>query len=278
MSTDSKQRLAGQVAIVTGSSRGVGKAVALALAREGCDVVVAAKTSNAHPRLPGTIHETANEVRKLGRRALPLICNVREFESVESMRDAALKAFGRIDILVNNAGAIHWAPVADWAPGKFDLVMDVNVRGSFLCSRAVLPAMRAQKHGRIVMMSPPVNVAKVAGKGPYFVSKMGMTMLALAIAAEERESGIAANALWPVTMIESEATRHFELGKPEEWRTPEILADATVELCCGPAELTGRALYDEEVLRERRGLTDFAAYSVVPGTTPPPVCREMIEE
>jgi citronellol/citronellal dehydrogenase len=138
--------------------------------------------------------------------------------------------------------------------------------------------MREQKHGRIVMMSPPVNVAKVAGKAPYFVSKMGMTMLALAIAAEERESGIAANALWPVTMIESEATRHFEMGKPEEWRTPEILADATVELCCGPAELTGRALYDEEVLRERRGVTDFAAYSVVPGTTPPPVCREMIEE
>ena len=271
-------RLAGQVAIVTGSSRGVGRAVALALAREGCDIVVAAKTDAAHPRLPGTIHTTAEEVRALGRRALAVPCNVREFDDVERMRDATLRAFGRIDILVNNAGAIHWSPVADWPAGKFDLVMGVNVRGSFLCSRAVIPAMREHKHGHIVVMSPPVNVKKLAGKGPYLVSKMGMTMLAHAIAEEEREHGIAANALWPVTMIESEATRHFELGKPEEWRTAAILADATLEIVCAPpAELTGRALYDEDVLRELRGTTDFSGYSVVPGTTPPPVCREMVE-
>ena len=272
-------RLQGQVAIVTGSSRGVGKAVALALAKEGCDVVVAAKTSAPHARLPGTIHETAEAVRGLGRRALPLVCNVREYDDVERLRDATLKEFGRIDILINNAGAIHWSPVADWPAGKFDLVMGVNVRGAFLCSRAVIPAMRERRHGHIVMMSPPVRTGKVAGKGPYFVSKMGMTMLALAIAEEEREHGIAANALWPVTMIESEATRHFEMGAPEEWRTPAILADATVEICAAaPMELSGRALYDEEVLRERRGTSDFAAYAVVPGTTPAPVCREMIED
>jgi citronellol/citronellal dehydrogenase len=271
-------RLAGQVAIVTGSSRGVGRSVALALAREGCDIVVAAKTDAPHPRLPGTIQQTAQEIRALGRRALAVQCNVREFADVERMRDAALAGFGRIDILVNNAGAIHWAPVADWPVGKFDLVFDVNVRGAFLCSRAVLPAMREHKHGHIVMMSPPVNVTKVAGKAPYLVSKMGMTMLAHAIAGEEREQGIAANALWPVTMIESEATRHFEMGKPEEWRTSEILADATLEIVCAPtAELTGRALYDEDVLRERRGTTDFSSYSVVPGSHPPPVCREMVE-
>jgi len=128
------------------------------------------------------------------------------------------------------------------------------------------------------MMSPPVNVAKVAGKAPYIVSKMGMTILAHAIAEEERENGIAAAALWPVTMIESEATRFFQLGSREEWRKPEILADATVEICCADAErVSGRALYDEEVLRELRGAADFSAYSVVPGTTPPPVCREMVE-
>ncbi len=271
-------RLEGKVAIVTGGSRGVGKSVCLALAREGCDVVVAAKTSEPHPRLPGTIHETAAEVEKLGRRALATICNVREFDHVEAMRDAALAKFGRIDILINNAGAIFWAELGEWPPGKFDLVMDVNVRGSFLCSRAVLPAMREQKAGQIVMMSPPVNVKRVAGKAPYLVSKMGMTMLAHAIAEEEKGNGIAANALWPVTMIESEATRHFELGKREEWRTAEILADATVELCCAPAlTLSGRAMYDEEVLAERRGVTDFSSYSVVPGTRPPPVCREMVE-
>ena len=271
-------RLAGQVAIVTGSSRGVGRAVALALAREGCDVVVAAKTDEPHPRLPGTIHDTAAEIRKLGRRALPVKCNVREFDDVERLIAQTIDELGRVDLLVNNAGAIHWAPLAEWPAGKFDLVMGVNVRGAFLCSRAAIPHMRERRHGRIVMMSPPVNVKKVAGKAPYLVSKMGMTMLAHAIAEEEREHGIAACALWPETMIESEATRHFQLGSAAEWRKPEILADATVELCCAdPAKVSGRALYDEEALRELKGVSDFSTYSVVPGTTPPPVCREMVE-
>jgi citronellol/citronellal dehydrogenase len=235
--------------------------------------VVAAKTETPHARLPGTIGETAEAVRALGRRALPVKCNVREFEDVERMRDAALDAFGRIDILVNNAGAIHWAPVAEFAPGRYDLVMEVNVRAAFLCSRALLPELRKRK-GHIVMMSPPVNVAKVAGKAPYMVSKMGMTMIMHAIANEEPE--VHANALWPVTLIESEATRHFEMGAPEQWRKSEILADATVELCCA-SDLSGKALYDEDVLSLTRGMRDFSAYSVVPGTTPAPVCREMVE-
>ena len=128
------------------------------------------------------------------------------------------------------------------------------------------------------MMSPGVSTAKLAGKAPYLVSKMGMTMLALAIAEEERENGIAANALWPVTLVESEATRHFGIGTPDQWRTADILADAAREIVCAPpAELTGRALYDEEVLRERLGLTDFSRYSVVPGATAPPACRDLVE-
>jgi citronellol/citronellal dehydrogenase len=271
-------RLQGQVAIVTGSSRGVGRAVALALAREGCDIVVAAKTDEPHARLPGTIHDTADAVRGLGRKALPVKCNVREFDDVQRLLNSTLDEFGRVDILINNAGAIHWAPLAEWPVGKFDLVMGVNVRGAFLCSRAAIPHMRTRKHGRIVMMSPPVNVAKVAGKAPYLVSKMGMTMLAHAIAEEERENGIAAAALWPVTMIESEATRFFQMGSPAEWRTPQILADATVEICCADlATVSGRALYDEDVLREMRSISEFSTYSVVPGTTPAPVCREMVE-
>jgi citronellol/citronellal dehydrogenase len=271
-------RLQGQVAIVTGSSRGVGRAVALALAKEGCDIVVAAKTDEQHARLPGTIHETAKEIEKLGRKALPVKCNVREFEEVEKVVAATIDAFGRVDILINNAGAIHWGPVAEWSAGKFDLVNGVNVRGAFLCSRAVIPHMRSRKAGRIVMMSPPVNMAKVAGKGPYFVSKMGMTLLAHAISGEENESGIGACALWPVTMIESEATRFFQFGSPEEWRTSAILADATVELCCAPlAKMTNRAFYDEDALRELRGDRDFETYSVVPGSHPPPACREMVE-
>ena len=271
-------RLQGQVAIVTGSSRGVGRAVALALAREGADIVVAAKTDEPHARLPGTIHDTADAVRALGRKALPVRCNVREFDDVQRLVEKTIDDFGRVDILVNNAGAIHWAPLAEWPAGKFDLVMGVNVRAAFLCSRAVIPHMRERKHGRIVMMSPPVNIAKVAGKAPYLVSKMGMTMLAHAIAEEEKDAGIAAAALWPETMIESEATRFFQMGSKEEWRKPEILADATVEICCADAaKISGRALYDEEVLRELRGMNDFGSYSVVPGTTPAPVCREMVE-
>jgi citronellol/citronellal dehydrogenase len=186
--------------------------------------------------------------------------------------------FGLVDIRINNAGAIHWAPVAEWPVGKFDLVTGVNVRGAFLCSRAAIPHMRQRRHGRIVMMSPPVNVAKVAGKAPYMVSKMGMTILAHAIAEEERENGIAACALWPVTMIESEATKFFQMGSPAEWRTAQILADATVEICCAdPTRVSGRAWYDEDVLAELRSIKDFSAYSVVPGTTPAPVCREMVE-
>jgi len=271
-------RLQGQVAIVTGSSRGVGRSVALALAREGCDIVVAAKTDEQHSRLPGTIHETAREIEKLGRRALAVKCNVREFDDVEKAVQATVDKFGRIDILINNAGAIHWGPVAEWPAGKFDLVNGVNVRGAFLCSRAAIPHMRARKHGRIVMMSPPVNVKKVAGKGPYFVSKMGMTLLAHAIAGEEEESGIGSCALWPVTMIESEATRFFQMGSPEEWRTSEVLADATVELCCADLpQMTNRAFFDEEALGELRGVRDFTSYSVVPGTHPSPACREMVE-
>lgn len=269
-------RLSGRVAIVTGASRGVGKSVALALAREGCDVVVAAKTADPDPKLPGTIHDTAREVQALGRRALPLQVNVREAGDVERMVAETLAAFGRVDVLVNNAGALFWADVADMPPKRFDLVMDVNVRAAFLCTRAVLPAMRSQGGGRVVMMSPPVSTAKIAGKAPYMISKMGMTFLALAVAQEEREKGIGATALWPVTMIESQATLHFGLGTRAEWRTAEILADATVAIAAAPAEkFSGRALYDEEVLAEV-GITDFARYACVPGTVPPPLCREMI--
>jgi citronellol/citronellal dehydrogenase len=267
-------RLTGKVAVVTGASRGIGRAVALALAREGADIVVAAKTSEPHPKLPGTIHATAGEVRALGRRALAVACNVREYEDVERLRRETVAGLGRVDVLVNNAGAIHWADVGDFPPGKFDLVMGVNVRAAYLCSRAFLPYLR-ETRGHIVMMSPPVNVAKLAGKGPYLVSKMGMTMLAHAIAQEESAQGVKANALWPVTLIESEATRHFEMGSPDQWRKPSVVADAVVELVT--SDLTGRAVYDEDILRERRGLSDFSAYSCTPGANPPPLCREMVE-
>lgn len=270
-------RLRDRVAIVTGGSRGIGKAVCLALAREGCDVVVAAKTAEPHATLPGTIHETAREVEKLGRRALALQVNVREEDEIARMVAQANQAFGHVDILINNAGAINWSDVVDTPAKRFDLMMDVNTRASFLCSRAVLPSMLERKWGHIVMMSPPVRFGRLGGKVAYMLSKMGMTFVAHGIAEEHAGSGVAANALWPVTMIESQATIHFGMGEQRQWRTPEVVADATLEICCSdPAAFSGHALYDEEFLRSR-GVTDFAKYRVVADSEPEPVCKAMIE-
>ena len=270
-------RLENRVAIVTGGSRGIGKAVCLALAREGCDVVVAAKTDVPSDKLPGTIHETAREVEALGRRALALKVNVREEAEIARMVEETHRAFGRVDILINNAGAIGWSEVADTPASRFDLMMDVNARAAFLCSSAVLPHMTAAKWGHIVMMSPPLRFGKLAGKTAYLLSKMGMTFVAKGIAQECADSGVAANSLWPVTMIESQATIHFQFGEPAQWRKAEIIADATVEICCtDPRALCGQELYDEDFLRQR-GVTDFSGYRVVPTSEPEPLCRAMVE-
>ena len=270
-------KLKDQVAIITGASRGVGKAVALRLAREGCNIVIAAKTDAPSDKLPGTIHETAAEVEALGVKALALKVNVREEAEVQMMAARTLEKFGRIDIMINNAGAIFWSNVADTPLSKFDLMMDVNARGAFLCSRAVLPIMMEQKRGHIVMMSPPVNTLRVPGKAPYLLSKMGMTFIAFGVADEGREYGISACALWPVTMIESQATIHFGMGEPKDWRKADILADATCAIVSSPASrFSGKALYDEDVMKAE-GMTDFSHYSVIRGMNPPPICRELVE-
>lgn len=260
--------LSNKVAIVTGSSRGIGKAVALKLAREGADIVVAAKTTEPHPKLPGTIYDTAREIEALGRRALPIRTNVREEAEIEHMVEETLKAFGHIDILVNNAGALWWKSVLETPAKRFDLVMDVNVRAAFLCARAVLPAMIQQKWGHIINMSPPIDLKLLPGKVAYFISKFGMTMMVHGLAEEVREHNVAVNALWPVTMIESLATINFGLGDRSMWRKPDILADATFAIVSKePRTYTGQALLDEDVLRAE-GVTDFSPYSCVPGATP----------
>lgn len=260
--------LEGKVAIVTGASRGVGKAVALKLAREGVDIVVAAKTVEPDPRLPGTIHETAAEIEELGRRALAIQTNVRDEEEIERLVGATLKTFGRIDILVNNAGALWWKPVLETPSRRFDLVMDVNVRAAFLCAAAVLPTMVEQKWGHIINMSPPIDLKLLPGKVAYFISKFGMTMMVHGLAAEVRDHNVAVNALWPVTMIESQATINFGLGERSMWRKPEILADAAFAMVTKePHTYTGQALLDEEVLRGE-GISDFGSYNCVPGATP----------
>jgi citronellol/citronellal dehydrogenase len=260
---------AGKVAFVTGASRGVGKAIALTLARNGCDIVVAAKTVAADPRLPGTIGETAREIEALGRRALALALDVRDDAAVERSVKAALDQLGRVDFLVNNAGALYWQSLADTPLKKFDLVMDVNVRGAFACTHHVLPAMRAQRFGHVLMMSPPVDVDAATGKVAYAISKFGMTLIARGLAEEVRDDNVAANALWPVTMIESLATINWGLGDRTLWRKPDILADATLRIFSKePRSFTGHALLDEDFLRGE-GITDFTGYRCDPAHEPP---------
>jgi citronellol/citronellal dehydrogenase len=263
-------RLQNRVVLITGASRGIGRACALACAREGADVVIAAKTEVAdNPRLPGTIGDVAREVEALGRRALPLKLDVRDADACEAAVEATIAHFGRIDALVNNAGALWWADVVETPVKKFDLIMGINVRASFVLSRAALPHMIKQHWGHIVMMSPPVDPSAVAHHGAYAVSKFGMTMIAQAIAEEGQGSNVTASALWPATAIESYATMNFGLGGPEVWRKADILADALLALLSRePSARSGRAWIDEELLRAD-GETDFAKYQCVAGVEPP---------
>jgi citronellol/citronellal dehydrogenase len=259
------------VAFVTGASRGVGKAIALELARAGSDVVVVGRTVAPDPRLPGTIGETAREIEALGRRALPIAVDVRDDGAVERAVKTALDRLGRVDFLVNNAGALYWRPLVDTPLKRFDLVMGVNARGAFACTHHLLPAMRAQKFGHVLMLSPPITPAAAGGKIAYSISKFGMTLIAHGLAAEVRDDNVAANALWPATLIESLATINWGLGDRTLWRTPQILADAALRIFAKePRTFTGHALIDEDFLREE-GVTDFARYRCDPAHEPPRV-------
>jgi citronellol/citronellal dehydrogenase len=261
-------RLEGKVAIVTGASRGIGRAIALLFAREGAKVVVAAKTVEPHPKLPGTIHTVVREIEEAGGEALAVQTNLRNAEEIEEMVRKAVERFGRIDILVNNAGALWWQPVAQTPANRFDLVMDVNVRATFLAAQAVLPHMKAAGGGHIINMSPPIDFAVLPGKVGYMISKFGMTMVAMGLAQEVKKDHIAVNALWPVTLIESLATINYGLGDPSKWRKADILADAALEIVTAPPEeRTGQALLDEDVLRAA-GVDDFTHYSCEPDGEP----------
>lgn len=260
--------LSGRAAIVTGSSRGIGKAVALRLAEAGCDLCIAAKSLEPTPSLPGSIMETKADVEALGRRAIAVQTDVRREEQIENMVGKAMEAFGRVDILVNNAGALWWRDVVDTPAKRFDLIMDVNARASFLAAHYVLPHMVKSGWGHIINMSPPVDVNAVPHKTAYFISKFGMTLIAHGLAGEVSEENVACNALWPATMIESQATINFGLGDRSQWRSADIIADAALAICSfEPRTLTGNAFIDEEILA-RVGVTDFDRYNCVEGGTP----------
>lgn len=266
-------RLAGRVAIVTGASRGIGRALALALARAGARVTVAAKSEVESERLPGTIHSVACEIEAAGGEALPVRVDVRDPASVTAMAEQTRERWGRIDIFIHNSGALWWQDVVDTPLSRLDLMLQVNVRGAFVGAQAVLPAMLEQGWGHIIVCSPPVDLSPLPGKTGYLISKFGMTMLALGLAEEVRARGVAVNALWPATLIKSQATINFKIGGPALWREPDIVADAALEIVTTPpAELTGRALIDEDLLRER-GWTDFSRYRCEPDHEPPRVTQ-----
>lgn len=260
--------LSGRVAIVTGASRGIGKAVALRLAEAGCDVCVAAKSVRSREQLPGTIHDTAAEIEEHGRRALAIRTDVRSPDDIETMVRRTVDELGRLDILVNNAGALWWNDVVDTPPRRFDLMMQVNARAAFIASHFALPHMIEGGWGHIIMMSPPVNVAAAPHKTGYFISKFGMTLIAHGLAGEVADQNVGCNALWPATLIESQATINFAIGSREQWRKADVLADATLAICAHePRELTGNAFIDEEIL-EMVGVDDFASYACVEGASP----------
>ena len=253
--------LSGRVAIVTGASRGIGKAIALRLAREGVDVVIASKSETSTGKLPGSIHETADEIRALGRRALPVQTDVRSEEAIQNMVARTIEEFGRIDFLINNAGAIWPMPILETPPKRFDLMMQVNVRASYIGSYYVLPHMVKQKWGHILNMCPKLDVHPSPGKIGYMISKLSMARLAIGLAEEHRRDNIAANTLWPRTIIESQASINWQMADRSQWRTPEIMCDAVAAIFGQqPCSYTGNQLIDEEVLSSLAGITNFDHY------------------
>jgi citronellol/citronellal dehydrogenase len=263
--------LAGRTLFITGASRGIGREIALRAARDGANVVVAAKTAEPHPKLRGTIHTVAAEVEAAGGRALAIALDVRDDAAIAAAVAQAVAAFGGLDALVNNASAISLTPTLQTPARRFDLMMGVNVRATFLCSQACIPHLRRSPNPHILNLAPPLSMkAKwFAGHTAYTISKYGMSLCTLGMAEELRGDGIAVNSLWPATTI---ATAAVEFNFPPEIlaasRHPAIMADAAhAILARASRETTGNFFLDEDVLRAR-GVTDFSGYAVTPGVAP----------
>ncbi len=253
--------LRGRVAVVTGASRGIGKALAIRLAQEGADVVVAAKSEQSTEKLPGSIYETAEAIRALGRRAVAVPTDVRSEDAILNMIDRAVSELGRIDILVNNAGAIWTRPILETPPKRFDLMVSINVRAAYIACYYALPHMVKQQWGHILNMCPRLSTSPSPGRVAYMISKSGMARLAIGLSAEHSKDNIAANTLWPRTIIESQASINLGLSDRSQWRTPEILCDASLAIFAQePRTSTGREWIDEDCLAELAGVTNFDHY------------------
>ncbi|MDX1692384.1 MAG: NAD(P)-dependent oxidoreductase [Ketobacteraceae bacterium] len=260
--------LANKTLFITGGSRGIGKAIALRAAADGANVVIAAKTAEPHPRLEGTIYTAGAEIEAAGGRALPVVMDVREEEQVEHAVNLAVERFGGIDILINNASAIQLTGTEATPMKRFDLMHQINYRGTFLTSQKCIPHLRESENPHVLNLSPPLNMdPKWFGLHlPYTMAKYGMSFCVLGMAEEYKRAGIAFNALWPKTTIATAAIQN-QIGGDQmvnASRKPDIMADAAHYILCQPAnECTGNFFVDETVLREA-GVTDFSGYRVNP--------------
>jgi citronellol/citronellal dehydrogenase len=254
---------------ITGASRGIGKAIALRLAREGANIVVAAKSIEENTKLRGTIFSAAKEIESAGGKALPVQCDIRFEDQVKNAVDAAVERFGGIDILVNNASAISLSPVEQTEPKQFDLMHDINVRGTFFVSKYCIPHLKKSGNAHILTLSPPLNpdIKWLTNYAAYTISKYSMTMITLGLSAELKKYRVAANALWPRTTIATAAVKNLLGGDSlvQMSRKPEIVADAAFYILSKPSgDCTGNTFIDEDVLMAE-GIDDFNQYAVTPG-------------
>jgi len=265
--------LAGKRIFITGGSRGIGLAIALKAAKDGASIAIAAKTAEAHPQLPGTIFTAAKEIEAAGGTALPIQCDIRDESAIVAAVEEAAAAFGGLDILINNASAINLTPTEKTPAKRFDLMFDVNVRGTFLTSQAVIPYLKQSategRNPHILTLSPPLSMKPKWFKShvAYTMSKYGMSMCVLGMAEEFKRDGIGVNALWPRTAIDTAALQMIPGIDTDFCRTPEILADAAyLILNRDGKDCSGNFFVDDEVLASA-GITDLEKYSVKPGTT-----------
>jgi len=261
--------LSGKTLVITGATRGIGRAIALRAARDGANIAVLGKTREPHPKLPGTVGETVAEVEAAGGHALGCVCDVRFEEQVAEALAQTVERFGGIDVLVNNASAISLTDTRQTDMKRFDLMHQVNTRASFMCAKLCLPERGRAENPHILNLAPPLNFEArwFAPHTAYSISKFGMSLCVLGMAAEFRSAGIAVNALWPKTAIATAAVANLLGGQAvvERSRKPSIVADAAHHILTEPARtLTGRFLIDEDVLRSA-GVTDFDQYAVEPG-------------
>lgn len=248
---------------ITGASRGIGREIALKAAKDGANIVIAAKSDEPHPKLPGTIHSVAEEVRAAGGQALALKVDVRDEALVNEAMDKAVAEFGGIDALINNASAINLTNVENTDSKRFDLMHSINTRGTMICAKAAMPHLKKSDNGHIITLSPPINLNKhwLGGHIPYTVTKYSMTLMTLGLAEELRSAGVAANCLWPKTTIATAAVEFaIDTSLLDKSRTPAIMADAAYEILTSDSRsLTGETLIDEDILREQ-GQTEFDQY------------------